>query len=66
MSRYKPPRPKDEILIKESGNWKLSFSQSEKCLYIDTTDYHPFPLKLTRNELKDLLKTLEEMITQES
>ena len=64
MSRKKPSDSKDEITIKEIDAWKLSFSKSESCLCINTTAYHPFTLKLSRNDLQELLDSIDKLIKQ--
>jgi hypothetical protein len=53
---------KDEIIIKQLGDWKISASQSEQCLYINTSSYHPFNLKLSRDDLRQLLEILDGII----
>ena len=53
MGQSKPSNS-DEITIKEIDAWKLSFSKSERCLCINTLSYHPFTLKLSRNDLKEI------------
>jgi hypothetical protein len=64
MSRNKPSDSKDEITIKEIDAWKLSFSKSERCLCINTTSYHPFTLKLSRNDLRELIDSIDKLIKQ--
>ena len=66
MKRKKPARNTNEILIKEIDSWKLSYSIPDRCLCINTTDYHPFALKLSRSDLTGLLETVDKMIEGES
>jgi hypothetical protein len=54
-------RADDETVIKEIDDWEISFSVSEKALYIDTVSYHPPRLKLSRDDLKELLDTIDTM-----
>ena len=51
----------DDIHIKYIESWKLSYSKEEKCLCINTTDYHSFPLKLSRDDLQELLETVDKL-----
>jgi len=51
----------DERVIKEIDDWQFSFSESENALYIDTVSYHPPRLKLSVDDLKELLATIEKM-----
>jgi hypothetical protein len=49
-------------MIKEIDNWKLSISKSKRRIYIDTTEYHPFLLELSRDDLQELLDVMDKMI----
>jgi len=55
-------RADDETVIKEVDDWEISFSVSENALYIDALSYHPPRLKFSRDELKELLDTIDTMI----
>ncbi len=55
----------DEKIIKQIDDWKISASKSEQCLYINTTSYHPFKLKLSRDDLRQLLETLDGIINNQ-
>lgn len=62
MHRYDPEKTKsDEAVIREIDNWKLSISRSKKRIYINTTEYHPFPLELSRDDLQGLLDAMDDM-----
>jgi hypothetical protein len=56
---------KDEKIIKQLGDWKISASRSEQCLYLNTSSYHPFNLKLSRDDLSELLEILDGIINNE-
>jgi hypothetical protein len=62
--RHREPerRAEDETVIKEIDDWEISFSVSQSTLYIDTVSYHPPRLKLSREDLKELLNTIDTMI----
>jgi len=51
----------DETVIKEIDDWQISFSVTENALYIDTVSYHPPRLKFSRDQLKELLDTIDTM-----
>jgi hypothetical protein len=48
-------------MIKEIDNWKLSISKSKRRIYIDATEYHPFPLELSRDDLQELLDAIDKI-----
>jgi hypothetical protein len=50
-----------ETVIKAVDDWQISFSVTENALYIDTVSYHPPRLKFSRDELKELLDTIDIM-----
>ena len=50
--------PEDAKTYKAMGSWHLRLSKSEKCLIIDTRDYHPGVLFLTKEDLEELLKEM--------
>ena len=63
MQRNEPKQKvDDEVIIKRVDAWEFSVSKSRKRLYIDTTHYHPFKLELTRNDLQELMDTMDKMI----
>ena len=55
-------RAGDETVIKEVDDWQLSYSVSENALYVDAVSYHPPRLKFSRDDLKALLDTIDNMI----
>jgi hypothetical protein len=55
-------RADDETVIKEVDDWQISYSMSENALYVDTVSYHPPRLKFSRDDLKELLDTIDNMI----
>ena len=55
-------RADDETVIKEVDDWQLSYSVSENALYVDAVSYHPPRLKFSRDDLKELLDTIDNMI----
>ena len=63
MSQFKlKEKEKDERIVKNIGNWEITCSPSKKCLYIDTTSYHTFKLKLTKKDLQDLINILDKEV----
>jgi hypothetical protein len=50
--------PEDAKIYKTLGSWQLRISKAERCLIIDTTDYHPGVLSLTKEDLEQVLKEL--------
>jgi hypothetical protein len=62
MHRYDPEKTvADEEIIKEIDNWTLSISKSKRRIYINATEYHPFPLELSRDDLQGLLDAIDKM-----
>ncbi len=60
MHRNQPKETvEDEVTIKEIDTWKFSLSKSRERLYIDTTSYHPLKLGLSREDLQELLDTMD-------
>lgn len=47
--------PEDVQPVKEIGAWGFYTSLSDHCIYIKTDDYHPDPLRLTMQDLIDLI-----------
>ena len=63
MHRNKPKENvEDEITIKQVDAWEFSMSKSRKRLYIDTTSYHPLKLGLSREDLQELLDTMDGVV----
>jgi hypothetical protein len=50
--------PKDATVYKEIEAWQLLISKREKCLIIDTKDYHPGVLFLGKEDLQEMIKAL--------
>lgn len=50
--------PADSQLFNKLGSWELRISKAEKCLIIDTTDYHHGVLFLTKEDLEQILKEM--------
>jgi hypothetical protein len=48
--------PDDAVLIEERGPWEIYYSESERAVLVQTTDYHPGILKLTAHDLNHLAK----------
>ena len=62
MHRYDPENTvSDEEIIKEIDSWTLSISKSKRRIYIDTTEYHSFPLELLREDLQGLWDVIVEI-----
>ncbi len=45
--------PYDAFVIKEIDSWTFYFSESEKSFYLDTSDYHPRTLKISKDIIRD-------------
>lgn len=50
----------DEITVKEVESWKFSFSESDQCIYVGTPALHPFRLRLSMDDLEELLEFMYE------
>ncbi len=48
----------EETIIKEIDSWQFSFSQSDKCIYLGTPALKAFRLKLTIDDLQELMELL--------
>ena len=51
--------PEDARIIKEMGSWSFYASQADQKIYIKTDDYHPDPLKLSKEELLELIAIID-------
>jgi hypothetical protein len=51
--------PSDAYRIKEIGPWAFSFSISNCSLYVSTLEYQAGPLKLTKENLIELIDVIE-------
>ena len=52
--------PEDSTLYRELDCWELRISKSEQCLIIDSTDYHPGLLFLTKADLERAIEALSD------
>jgi hypothetical protein len=52
--------PEDAAVYKELDAWQLLISRQEKCLIIDTKDYHPGLLFLSREDLARVIQELSD------
>jgi hypothetical protein len=43
--------PLNAAVVKEHEGWVLYLSRNDRSIYLQTTDYHPAPLKLTLGNL---------------
>jgi hypothetical protein len=55
-----PVRPSDEVKVKELDGWTFTFSGSEGCLYLGTPALQSFRLKLTIDDVKEILDIMYE------
>ena len=51
--------PGDVKRIKKIGSYEFFFSESQHSIFIETRDYHPGALELSKNELFELLGIIE-------
>ncbi len=51
--------PKDAKIIYDANCWLIFYSESEKSIYFDTSDYHPEPFQLTPVNLTELIQIIE-------
>jgi hypothetical protein len=58
-TRLRNKLPSDAYHIKEIGPWVVSFSKSNCSLYVSTSEYHAGPLKLTKENLIELIDIIE-------
>ncbi|MBE0426045.1 MAG: hypothetical protein IBX72_05300 [Nitrospirae bacterium] len=50
----------DEIFVKEIDSWKVTFSEKGKCIYLSTPALQSFKMKLTLDDLQELLDVVYE------
>lgn len=50
--------PDDATVYRDIEAWQLLLSRGNKCLIIDTKDYHPGLLFLTKEDLEQILEDL--------
>ena len=58
-TRLRNKLPSDAYRIKEIGPWAFSFSKSNCSLYVSTLEYEAGPLKLTKENLIELIDIIE-------
>ncbi len=51
--------PADTTVVRKVGPWNIHVSGSSFAMYIETTDYHALPLKLTLSDLQELTRIME-------
>lgn len=51
---------RDEITVKEVESWKFSYSEPDQCIYVGTPALHPFRLRLSMDDLEELLEFMYE------
>ena len=56
---YKSKLPDDAKKIKQIGAYEIYLSNSQHSIYFVTADYHAGALKVSKEDLLELLKTLE-------
>ena len=54
-----PRVPMNAQVVKEHEGWVFHLSQNDHSIYLETTDYHADPLRLTRENLHDLIALIE-------
>jgi hypothetical protein len=50
--------PPDAKLWQALDSWDLYISKEDQSLFIDTSEYHPGLLSLTRKDLEDIIKAM--------
>jgi hypothetical protein len=50
--------PADAKLWETLDSWDLYISREDQSLFVDTSEYHPGLLSLTRKDLEDIIKAL--------
>jgi hypothetical protein len=53
--------PADARIIYDGNCWLIFYSPSEKSIFLDTSDYHPDPLQLTKENLLELIKVIDQI-----
>lgn len=54
--KTKNGKPREELVFKEIDSWIISFSQDDNCVYFGTPALQSFKLKITLNDLEELLE----------
>ena len=52
--------PADTTIVKEVDPWYFHVSRSDFAMYVETRDYHTGPLRLSLDDLRELVKLMEE------
>jgi hypothetical protein len=58
-NRFKVKLPDDAEIIKQYGSWDFYFSKSKNALFVEVTEYHPHPLRLTENQFIELIGIID-------
>ncbi|MHA2010662.1 MAG: hypothetical protein ACW980_25405 [Promethearchaeota archaeon] len=58
-NRFKVKMPDDAEIIKQYGSWDFYFSKSKNTLFVEVTEYHPHPLRLTENQFIELIGIID-------
>ena len=53
--------PKDSAIIFEQSPWVFYYSAKENAIFIETKDYHAKPLKITKQQVFELLIKIEKV-----
>jgi len=51
--------PEDAKIIYDSNGWLIYYSKNDNCIFLNTSDYHPDPLQLTKENLLELVGIIE-------
>ena len=51
--------PEDSAIIFEQNPWVVYYATKENAIYIETKDYHTKPLKISKEQLFELLIKIE-------
>lgn len=54
-----PRIPAYAHVVREHEGWVFHLSQNDHSIYLETTDYHADPLRLTKENLHDLIALIE-------
>jgi len=56
---YRSKLPSDAKKIKQIGAYEIYLSDSQRSIYFVTADYHAGALKISKDDLSELLKLVE-------
>lgn len=51
--------PEDAKIIYDANGWLIYYSKSDSSLFLNTSDYHPEPLQLTKENLLELVGIID-------